>query len=389
MGLAPIDREEDRLAEQTETHLGTATIGVTVPSNKVRQIGSVSMNIRTLSCGSCYACGAKGEALYRELRDRLCEVPGVWKFKRCTNDDCGILWLDPKPIAEDLPLAYRTYFTHQNPEARIPIGDKLRPRIMNFVRSGYLSRKYGYFQGSCTALQNWAGLGVFLDPLRRADLDASVIYLPQQNGGRLLDVGCGAGETLRTMRNLGWEVEGLDPDPLVVQRGKALGLPVQSGSLRECSYGPNRFDAITMVHVVEHLPDPLIDLQQAYRLLKKGGLLVMTTPNVSSLGHRFFRSNWIHLDPPRHLHIFASRPLTALTERAGLRVEKLFTTVRWAAYAFAHSMLIRWRGISSIHAATPRLLYALAKSLAFVEWALLTPQPLLGEEIVLVARKDY
>ena len=129
---------------------------------------------------------------------------------------------------------------------------------------------------------------------------------------------------------------------MTVERGQAQGLPIQRGSLREYANGPNRFDALTMFHVIEHLHDPLLDLEQAYRLLKKGGLLVVVTPNVASLGHRLFQRDWIHLDPPRHLQIFACQPLAALTERVGLRVEKLFTTVRWAAYAFAHSVLIRW-----------------------------------------------
>jgi len=347
------------------------------------------MNIRTLPCSTCYVCGADGKPLYDGLRDRLWGVPGEWTFKQCTNHGCGILWLDPKPILKDIELAYRTYFTHQSPEPSVHSGNKPRRGIMNFVKSGYLSRKYGYLNRPATTLQNWAGLCIYLDPLRHADLDASVIYLDHRNQGRLLDVGCGSGETLRTMRYLGWEVEGLDPDPLAVQSGQALGLPIQHGSLRECTYRSNWFDAITMVHVIEHLHDPLLDLQQAYRLLKKGGLLVVTTPNVSSLGHRLFRGDWIHLDPPRHLHIFARRPLAALIERAGLRVENLFTTVRWAAYAFAHSMLIRWRGVSSFNIAPPRLLYALARTLAIVEWAMLTPEPSLGEEIVLVAQKEY
>jgi hypothetical protein len=122
--------------------------------------------------------------------------------------------------------------------------------------------------------------------------------------------------------------------------------------------------------------------------LKKGGVLVVITPNVASLGHRLFQRNWIHLDPPRHLHIFACKPLLALTERAGLQVEKLFTTVRWAAYGLAYSILIRWQGFSSFDVPPPRLLYLLARSMAFAEWVLLTPKPSLGEEIVLVAKKD-
>ena len=197
------------------------------------------MNIRTLPCGTCYVCGAAGEALYDGQRDRLFGAPGEWNLKRCTNQGCGILWLDPMPVLEDIGLAYRTYFTHQTPELSVHIGDKLRRRIMNFVKFGYLSRKYGYLSRPSTALRNWAGFCIYLDPLRHADLDASVIYLHQRSRGRLLDVGCGNGATLRTMRDLGWKVEGLDPDPLAVQRAQALGLPIQRGSLADCSYSPS------------------------------------------------------------------------------------------------------------------------------------------------------
>ena len=113
-----------------------------------------------------------------------------------------------------------------------------------------------------------------------------------------------------------------------------------------------------MVDVIEHLHDPLIHLQQAYRLLKKGGLLVMITPNVASLGHRLFHHDWMHLDPPRHLHIYACRALAVLAELAGLRVEKLFTSVRLAAYAIGHSIRIRRRGMSDFGIAPPLLIYA-------------------------------
>jgi hypothetical protein len=43
----------------------------------------------------------------------------------------------------------------------------------------------------------------------------------------------------------------------------------------------------------------------------------MITPNVASLGHRLFKRDWIHLDPPRHLHLFTCRSLAVLAERAG------------------------------------------------------------------------
>jgi 2-polyprenyl-3-methyl-5-hydroxy-6-metoxy-1,4-benzoquinol methylase len=57
------------------------------------------------------------------------------------------------------------------------------------------------------------------------------------------------------------------------------------------------FDAITMSHVIEHVPDPLASLDKCRRLLRLGGYLVLSTPNVRSLGHQRFGQSWRGLEP--------------------------------------------------------------------------------------------
>src|SRR5487761_1111965 len=60
----------------------------------------------------CYLCNSFGDVLYRDLTDAVFFAPGKWSIRRCPNPACGLLWLDPMPVAEDLPAAYEGYYTH-------------------------------------------------------------------------------------------------------------------------------------------------------------------------------------------------------------------------------------------------------------------------------------
>src|SRR5439155_18993700 len=73
-----------------------------------------SPRIRVEAVPICPVCGGRGEVAYEALIDRLCGAPGEWRLQRCLQD--GALWLDPRPIAADLPQCYPgSYFTHASP----------------------------------------------------------------------------------------------------------------------------------------------------------------------------------------------------------------------------------------------------------------------------------
>ena len=100
------------------------------------------------------------------------------------------------------------------------------------------------------------------------------------------------------------------------------GVNVIAGDFLELDVeGP--FDAVTMWHVLEHLPDPLGAVVRAVDLMRPGGRLVISVPNVDSLQARFGGERWFHLDLPRHLFHFGPRSPSALVERAGLRVVRI------------------------------------------------------------------
>jgi len=93
---------------------------------------------------------------------------------------------------------------------------------------------------------------------------------------------------------------------------------VQLGSLEQQKFPAESFDAVTMSHVIEHVPEPIQTLSECARILRPGGRLFLWTPNHSSLGCRVFGKHWRGLEPPRHLHLFSPRSLKSLLNKAGL-----------------------------------------------------------------------
>src|SRR6267143_2159558 len=170
-------------------------------------------------------------------------------------------------------------------------------------------------------------------------------FLPASPGGILLDVGCGEGSFLRRMGELGWRVVGLEPDPRAAAVARSsTGADVIEGPVEGTDLGRARFDAITMIHVIEHVRDPIAALRAVCTALKPGGTFAALTPNAEGRGHRVFGSAWFHLDPPRHLHLFRSRNLRSVAERAGLSVKRLWTSPLDALRVHHVSAALRARG---------------------------------------------
>lgn len=220
------------------------------------------------------------------------------------------------PLVEDLGKAYANYYTHG---AKSDSGRPgLLKRIYRKMQSGYLAAKYGYkTEGGGGA---WIlGKCLYLLPLRRRGLDGDVRFLNVLPGGRVLDVGCGSGEWLSFMRKLGWQAEGIDFDEKAVKAARQSGFEVGCGAVEQQHYPDERFDAVVLNHVIEHVPDPVATLKECRRILKKGGRLVLMTPNSSSLGHSVFKQDWRGLEPPRHLHVFSNQSMRALLEKSGFK----------------------------------------------------------------------
>lgn len=357
--------------------MGVAQAAIISPGN--------TSQIRSRPCPSCPLCDTRGEPLYEGLRDGLFGAPGVWNLRCCAKRACGVVWLDPMPLEEDISIAYQNYFTHQElPKAH---STWLRAAYRS-VQHGYLLRKFGYGSKKSLELRRLWGLLMYLHPVRRIDTEGCVMHLPARPNGRLLDVGCGNGRFLEWMADLGWGVEGVDTDPVTLEVAKSRGLQVRLGSLQSQGYTGNSFDAVTLNHVIEHVHHPLSLVSECHRVLRPGGLLAIITPNIKSLGHVLFKANWRGLEPPRHLHIFSPESLLNLTERTGFRVRTLLTSIRAAKAWSRQSLRIASLDPDPHSAAASIPTRVRAWGAQLLEYSLAKVQRDAGEEIILVTEKQ-
>lgn len=340
--------------------------------------------MRKIAQPSCPVCQSSGRVAYTDLRDRLFGAPETWRMVRCTNLACGIYWLDPAPMGEDLPVAYRGYYTHSRPDET-----ERGAGFRTDVRNAFLARRLGYPATNCAAARAFSRLVLPLMAERTQSWLYTFFYLPWVDGGRILEIGCGSGWQLSRMKQAGWVTKGLDFDPEAVSAARERGLDVDAGDVRELNLEANSFDAIAMAHVIEHVYDPVGLLAECRRLLKPGGRLVAITPNACSLGHRVFKSSWRGLEPPRHIAVFTPKGLRLAGTRAGFEVERLDVTARDAANLLLAS--IRTRDVAvDAQIEKPRLGQRpplVLQGIAAVERLGNTFGLGWGEELVLIARK--
>jgi ubiquinone/menaquinone biosynthesis C-methylase UbiE len=328
--------------------------------------------MRTIPRPECLLCGGKGEPLYQSLSDRLFGAPGTSDFKQCPNKTCGLIWLDPAPSPQDLHLAYRNYFTHERPQEVTDAAEEWRE---------FLYRCY----------QNLASLPAALVGLQSAKRKLATMFLEDLPPGKLLDVGCGDGVFLSRMRAAHWAVDGVDFDPKAIENARLrYGLDLHHGDLLALRLPENSFDAVTLSHVIEHVPDPVALLQEVRRILKPGARTVITTPNNGSLGHLKFGQYWFGLDPPRHLFLFSPNSLNELARLALLKPLHVNSTAANADIFLGGSFSIQ---SASDHRIKPQPSLSMLRTVKAVWWQYqehfaLSSRPHCGEEAVLIATKD-
>ena len=277
---------------------------------------------------SCPVCGSDGRRLlYKGLTDKVYySVPGMWQLQQCLK--CESAFLDPRPTPSSIWRAYTNYVTHKSTEVDIPLTEmNFRQRLRRALSNGYINSKYG------ANLQPSSRLGKWLLPLiygKQGEIDHALRGLPMLVKGekrKVLDIGCGSGSFLKVAMQLGWEVQGIDPDSKAASAASQVsGLCVEQGGLPKTRFQDSTFDVVTLSHVIEHTHDPVASLREAYRLLKPGGRIWVATPNLKSGSCRYFHMNWIGLHPPAHLVLFNHKSLRDVLGLAGfhnVRVAKM------------------------------------------------------------------
>jgi 2-polyprenyl-3-methyl-5-hydroxy-6-metoxy-1,4-benzoquinol methylase len=288
---------------------------------------------------ACLQCGGEGRLVYSELRDRFFRVPGQWSVLSCER--CRLLWLNPRPVPSEIQKLYSDYYTHVAGR-----GESAIQRLHRAIKQAILASRFGY--ANCrpeSGFRNLLGAVVGVLPTVRRRVEREVLYLTGERRGRLLDVGSGDGSFMAQMRKLGWTVFGVEPDPKAAHVSTdELGCRVQLGTIHDITFQQGFFDAITLCHVIEHVPDPVAVLHRCNLLLKTNGTLVVATPNAAALGHRLLKESWRELDPPRHFCVFDPGTLRRCVERAGFDVERVVSSSRNASQIWSTSRQIQQTG---------------------------------------------
>ncbi len=138
--------------------------------------------------------------------------------------------------------------------------------------------------------------------------------------GNLLDIGAGTGDFLLTAKQNGWKTIGVEPSQ------KAKGIAISKGitfSESTQDLESKSFDVITMWHVLEHVPDLEIQIQELKRLVKPNGTIIIAVPNFKSYDANYYGKFWAAYDVPIHFWHFSKTAIQILFEKENIKLEKV------------------------------------------------------------------
>lgn len=143
----------------------------------------------------------------------------------------------------------------------------------------------------------------------------------KQPPGRALDIGCGKGEVAVALNHRGFECAGIDMKPRIISylRTHSPQVRWRCAEVSELAGLSERFDVLTMYHVLEHIPNPKAALATVKALANPGALIVIEVPHVGGWGARLTGSRW-HYYKIDHVNYFRVRDLRALARAVDLQV---------------------------------------------------------------------
>lgn len=202
---------------------------------------------------------------------------------RCNQ--CGFVFTNPRPEESELGRYYQSedYVSHQN-KANNPINF-----VYKLVRSKTLK-------------------------------DKEQLLSKYTDTGRLLDVGCGTGHFAVHAQRKGWSVTAVEKDKQARSIAKASLRSEVLDDLAQIPAKP-KYNAITLWHVLEHLPDLNGTITRLRSLLKKEGRLFVAVPNKNSWDAQHYKEYWAAYDVPRHLYHFTQDTMRTLLKKHKLKIE--------------------------------------------------------------------
>ncbi|MBW6482144.1 MAG: class I SAM-dependent methyltransferase [Vicingaceae bacterium] len=143
---------------------------------------------------------------------------------------------------------------------------------------------------------------------------------------KMLDVGCGPGLFLIEAKKRGWEVYGTEFTDNQLAYLNDKGINTLKGKLNNDSFEDGLFDVIISSEVIEHINNPVEEMQQFYRLLRKGGLVYITTPNFNAIERFLLKGDYNIIEYPEHLCYYTKKTIDLLLSNNGFKKVKATTT---------------------------------------------------------------
>ena len=230
---------------------------------------------------SCLFCNSNKASQFRTRADIV----------QCSS--CGIIYLRTRPTNETM---YEIYQSYANDTSHMRPPDTLSE-----------AKKSG---------------------LRREYFVKEVISYIRDKKNTWLDVGCGWGALLDYSRELGFSPKGIELTRNCLDFATMqLNIPVSNVQFTNSKIEENSCTVISMVHVLEHLPNPKETLQKIYKALEPGGMFCGIVPNIESLCSEKLKEDWVWLDPTHHYVHYSLHTLREKLEEAGFVIEKMYTAV--------------------------------------------------------------
>lgn len=267
----------------------------------------------------CPLCGSAAYDVYLSQAKELYNgLDARFDVVRCR--ECGFIYTNPRPTATTIGCFYPDSAQYYQPkENRVTVGNWSRKGWKKALQQAVLARRFGYLLPRLAAPFELIASTFWRKKFCLAHVPHFVA------NGRLLDIGCAWGGYLGRMRELGWEVHGIELNAEAARHAReVLGLTqVRAGSFADLDYPDGFFDVVHMSMVLEHLHDPGEALRRIHRLLRAGGQLILSVPDISGFEARLFKDKCYTLQVPQHLSHFSPRTATLLLRRTGFTVEEI------------------------------------------------------------------
>ncbi|HEY3401997.1 MAG TPA: class I SAM-dependent methyltransferase [Ohtaekwangia sp.] len=232
---------------------------------------------------TCFICSNTSFATYLSCKDYTVSHE-TFQLIKCTN--CGLILTSPRPEIKNLGDYYISsdYISHTN-KARSIIDS-----LYLLARSYTLKWKLNIIKENSESKEQLS----------------------------VLDYGCGTGHFLKACYEESWKVAGIEPSDQARENSdpKIRSLIYSSMELLQQS----SFDAITLWHVLEHVPEPIEVLQTLATKLKINGTLFIAIPNPNSWDASFYKEYWAGYDVPRHLWHFSQSNIAMIAKLISLQI---------------------------------------------------------------------